>query len=309
MQNRKQNLPQETFADVIKKKKLALIIPAALLLIVLLLSLTIRIVKSNNDDFHSGLLPKKLDLNPISAESSTEGLGSVLTETTPVDDSYFADALFVGDSLCDGVRVYNEVFPGYKTATKVGLGIDQMLYEEIFSPADNQKLSVIDHVSTIRPNKLYIMIGTNDIVWNDPAKMAESYGAFIDEVLARVPGCKIVVQSIPPTTARVAAERPTMSLERIQAYNANLKQLAIDKGVYFLDVHAAIAGPDGYMPEEIAAADGYHMTSEGYQIWCDLMKSHPIQSDSSYSIGADGRIAFTQGSAASQPQEQAEPSA
>ncbi len=286
----------ETFAEALKNSILALLIPALLVVAVLTLSAVIRSVKSSSELFHSDLQPKMPELHPIETEE-LEGVGAVgtiLTETTPVDDSYFADALFVGDSLCDGVRVYTQVFPGYRTATKVGLGIDALLYQPFASVTDGENLSAIDHVSTIKPSKLYIMIGTNDLVWNDPAKMAESYGAFIDEVLARLPGCKIVVESIPPTTARTAAQRPMMSAERITAYNEHLKQLAIDKGVYFLDVHSVIVGADGYMPEEIAANDGYHMNASGYQLWCNYMKSHPIQSDASFSIGADGRIQYTQ---------------
>lgn len=293
----------ESFAEVFRDKKYYMIVPAVLLTAAIALTFCIRSMKSGSEDFHSDLLPKPFDLNPI--EMATQAVsGTVLTETDPVDDSYFADALFVGDSLCDGVRVYNEVFPGYKSAAKVGLSIDGLLVEPYFSAADNQKLSAIDHVELVRPSKLYIMIGTNDIVWNDPAKMADSYGKFIDEVLNRLPSCKIVVQSIPPTTAATAANRPKMSLERIRAYNAELKLLAMEKGVYFLDVHSVIAGEDGYMPYEIAAADGYHMQANGYARWRDYMKSHPVQSDASYSIGPDGLITFTQGTGINQPAEE-----
>lgn len=303
MQRKQQSVVRETFTDVLKKRKWSLIIPAILLILVIAFSVVLRIIRSNNEVFHSDVLPVMLDLNPIAIESSTESLGSVLTETAPVDDSYFADALFVGDSLCDGVRVYQEVFPGYRTATKIGLGIEQLLYDEFYSLSDEQKLSAIDHVSTMQPAKLYIMIGTNDILWNEPAKMAASYGAFIDEVLVRLPSCKIIVQSIPPTTADTASKRTMMSQERIKAFNEELKQLAIDKGVYFLDVYSVIVGEDGYMRTEIAAPDGIHMQPSGYALWCNYMKTHAVQSDASYSIGADGYIKFTQGTA---PQEEPE---
>ncbi len=305
MQRNSRPATYETFAEVLKKRKWTLIIPAILLVLVIILSIVIRIARSNNEVFHSDVLPVMLNLNPIELESSTEDLGTVLTETAPVDDSYFADALFVGDSLCEGVRVYQDVFPGYRTATKIGLSIDALLFEAFMplNPAsDALKLSAIDHVSEMRPAKLYIMIGTNDLVWNDPPKMAESYGVFIDEVLKRLPSCKIVVVSIPPTTEATSTSRPNLSRERINAYNEELKKLAMAKGVYFLDGHSSLVGADGYLPVEIAFDDGIHLQPSGYIRWRDYLKSHAIQSDASYSIGEDGYIIFTQ---STKPQETA----
>ena len=103
----------------------------------------------------------------------------------------------------------------------------------------------------------------------------------------------IVLESIPPTTQQTAQERPSYVKENILAYNSAVKELAVRKGVYFLDVYASVVGPDGYLPEAIAAADGIHFQPSGYQIWKDYLKTHVIQGEASYSLGADGAMQFT----------------
>ncbi|MEG2233248.1 MAG: GDSL-type esterase/lipase family protein [Oscillospiraceae bacterium] len=283
---------RETFGDVFKKNKIVLIITASLFVATILTSTVIKLVKSGDDDFHSGLEPAVLDLTPLAVESEMSG-GTVLTETAAVDDSYFANALFVGDSLCDGIRVYADIFPGYRTVTAIGLGIEATLYQEIPNVIDGQKLSAIGHIEFIKPQIVYIMIGTNDMVWNSPETMLVSYEKLVNEIMTRLPSCKIVVESITPTTLETATKRTGFSQDRIKTFNDGLKALAMKKGVYFLDVHAAIVGPDGYMPQEIAQPDGIHMKPEGYALWRDYLRTHTIQGDAAFSIGADGYIKFT----------------
>jgi hypothetical protein len=118
------------------------------------------------------------------------------------------------------------------------------------------------------------------------------YSALIDAIKSRIPGCHIVVQSIPPTTSATAASRPKFSKDNIIEYNARLLDVAIQKGVYFLDVHSALLGDDGYLMGDIAAPDGIHLKPSGYQIWYDYILSHAIKGEAFYSIDGSGHIKY-----------------
>ena len=154
---------------------------------------------------------------------------------------------------------------------------------------------MLDQILYFKPKKIYIMLGTNGLNWDGITVKAliDGYEQFLDQLIAAMPGADIVLESIPPTTQQTAQERPSYVKENILAYNSAVKELAVRKGVYFLDVYASVVGPDGYLPEAIAAADGIHFQPSGYQIWKDYLKTHVIQGEASYSLGADGAMQFT----------------
>ena len=44
-----------------------------------------------------------------------------------------------------------------------------------------------------------------------------------------------------------------------------------EKEVYFVNVHEAIAGADGALPEKDAANDGLHLNAATYEKWIDYL--------------------------------------
>ena len=157
-----------------------------------------------------------------------------------------------------------------------------------------EEMTMLQMIQYFNPKKIYIMLGTNGLEWGDPEALIEGYETFLDEVMAAMPTSDIIIESITPTTEATANKRPGFSKDRILQYNAMLKDMAARKGLYFLDVYAAVVGTDGYTPVEIAAPlDGIHFTPQGYQRIKDYIMTHTVQGDDAYSIGPDGFIQFT----------------
>ena len=48
------------------------------------------------------------------------------------------------------------------------------------------------------------------------------------------------------------------------------------KGCWYLDVYSALAGPDGYLPADVAADDHIHFEKTGYRIWTDYLRNHYV---------------------------------
>ena len=71
-----------------------------------------------------------------------------------------------------------------------------------------------------------------------------------------------------------------MSNDRIKGINNQISQLAVARGMYFLDLHEVLADENGELREDIAGKDGTHMRdAAGYRIWTDYLARHVISSE------------------------------
>ena len=284
---------KETFSDVLRKRSALLIALSALLVLILAFSFVLQTVNARKTDIYPDKLPSVFSLTPVKTNAEEER-AVVLTETAPVDESYFADALFCGDSLSDGIRIY-EVFAGFDTCTMVGISPQSAATEAFYETEDGRTLTMVETIVEKQPSRVYVMLGTNGLNWASVDTLIAGYSEFLDAVRSQMPALDIIIESIPPTTRETAEKRPSYVIENINAYNAALLELAKSKGCYYLDIHAAVVGADGYLPDEIAAPDGIHFQISGYQIWKDYLFNHTIQGSAAYSIGPDGSMIFTAG--------------
>ncbi|MDD3797253.1 MAG: hypothetical protein PHE06_15060, partial [Lachnospiraceae bacterium] len=86
---------------------------------------------------------------------------AVVPETDPpVDDSYFSDAVFIGDSRMEGFRNASGITQG-AFLTSIGLGIDGMANASISTSEGN--ISVYQGLSGEQYSKIYLLLGTNDL--------------------------------------------------------------------------------------------------------------------------------------------------
>ena len=88
----------------------------------------------------------------------------------------------------------------------------------------------------------------------------------VDEVRQRLPDTRILLLAVFPRD-----EKPDSPLRRINdRLNATLATFADDRGVFFLDIDAALANPDGTLSRDVMP-DLLHPNEKGYAIWADRM--------------------------------------
>ena len=208
--------------------------------------------------------------NPPEGESAGEF--APVPESEAVDDGYFADAAFIGDSRTQGLRLYS----GLKDTNwlcSVGLTVETAATEK-FSVADG-KYTALDALGVLKPAKVYIMLGLNELGWKSADIFIEKYAAIIDAALAANPDCLVYVQSILPVSAAKDAGGTWCNNANVNARNERLKELAEEKGVYYLDVASAFRGEDGCLPAG-DTPDGIHLTPGLCVSWLDYLKTHTV---------------------------------
>lgn len=198
---------------------------------------------------------------------------SQVPESEAVDDSYFSDAIFMGDSRTEGFAL----FSGLSTMTTYasrGLNVSTVFTDATID-LNGTMVTAIDALRSSSFSKLYIMFGLNEASWPASEVFIEEYGDIIDEAKAINPDAIIYIQSILPVTKSFSDSSESFNKERIDKLNGMLKQLAIDKQVYYVNCAEAVANADGYLPED-SATDGIHFGVPECEAWLEYLKTHTV---------------------------------
>lgn len=210
----------------------------------------------------------------LELQELTDGIsaGPVLAAREMVDDGFFADAAFFGNSLVEGLGGFgglqNGTFFAHASAALYNLDT------EMNAVLDGGGAGTLYEAMTQRQyQKIYILLGINEIAW-EPAYFGERYEALLDRLRQDEPGAEIYIMSLTPVTREISEYHEYFNLNRVRAYNEVLLALAEKTGCWYVDLCQALAGEDGYLPQECSSFDGIHFTQEAYLIWADFLRTH-----------------------------------
>ena len=221
--------------------------------------------------------------NPTPTPEPTPTPVPALDFTQPVPESeevemeYFEDALFIGDSRTDGLRLYSGIqgadFYCYK-----GLTIFEVDERKIVELNGNS-YSVVEALEKgPQYAKIYISLGVNELGYYNDDAYHQAFSEFLDTVKALQPNAIIYLENLVPVNPQKCAEYKQPSYvnnDRVAAYNAIYPQLATEHQVALLDVASALSDENGILPAD-ATADGVHFTKAWYQKWLAYLMNHTV---------------------------------
>lgn len=195
-------------------------------------------------------------------------------ESEPVDDSYFDDVAFVGDSRTDGFRLYSGLERGtYFCVT--GETVASATDMENWKTEDGRKISLADAVAAADCGKIYLMLGVNELGWNGTDIFRSHAENLLRRLQADHPDAEIVVQSLLPVSAEQDAKGSYVNNQRILAYNQVWMDLAEETGCDYVNIAEAVTGEDGCLPAEMSF-DGVHLNRAGCHAWLDYLRTHSV---------------------------------
>ena len=195
-----------------------------------------------------------------------------------VDVSYFNDAIFLGDSLADGFKVYAGWMSLKDTSavylTQQGTTPRTFLQPGAMVDAGRGPVDVWAVIEQRQPGKMYITLGTNALMAMDPEEFIASYKQLVDKIQKVSPDTVIYVTTITPTTERKASLEPRLSYERIYQSNQLIARMCNEEGLVLINLYDVLKDSTGYLNKDIAAGDGYHLSPSGYRMWLDYLITH-----------------------------------
>ncbi len=195
--------------------------------------------------------------------------------TDRVEERYFRDALFIGDSRVMGLMLYSGLTEA-TFYTEKGINVKTLLTKPIVPRTGGGKLTVLQALEQQQFGKIYIKIGLNELGWAYPSSFIEAYGEAIDQIRALQPEAVFYVQSILPVSAEKDAGDNVFTNQRIAEFNNLIQEMAWQKGLQYLDATEWFTDDQGCLPEE-AGHDGVHLNKEYCKVWLDFLKRHTLR--------------------------------
>ncbi len=218
------------------------------------------------------------------SETQTTPAG-IVNECDPVDVSYFDNAAFVGDSVSLKLSYYAAATGALGNAqffTAGSLGSANALWEvsdESVHPSyQGVKMTVEDCIANSGAQKVYIMLGMNDIGLYGIEDSTQNYKTLIDRILEKSPNVQIIVQSMTPMTDTSEILGESLNNDNIKVYNSKLQELCLENGWAFVDVASVMYDADGANLNRDFCSDpdglGVHFTEAGCEKWVEYLCTH-----------------------------------
>ncbi|MEA5050443.1 MAG: GDSL-type esterase/lipase family protein [Oscillospiraceae bacterium] len=196
----------------------------------------------------------------------------LLAKTKDAGDGYIAETLFIGDSNTARLSMY-----GYLTLDNV-IGIESLGIEDVttskcvyFSGYDNP-VTIPEAVKMMKPRRIILNFGTNNIMWNDTNRFIEEYGKSLAAVRAAYPYSDIIISAIPPLGSNRSNQKLTMEI--VDAYNLALLDFAKEKGLTFLNISETLKGDNGWMRTDYVIEDGIHLSKTALEALLRYVRTH-----------------------------------
>lgn len=196
-------------------------------------------------------------------------------KSDPVDESYFDDALFVGDSITTGISLY-QTMANATVVASTGINPATILTKPVIRDKNGALHTVLQTMQAYTPKKIYVMLGANGVGWIEKEDFIENYQNLIRAIMAQHPDAILYIQSIfPVTKEKSLSENGIFANDKIVDYNRAIAAMCKENGVYYLNVAQAVADENGALATE-ASPDGIHIGPDYYRKWFDYLKTHTV---------------------------------
>jgi lysophospholipase L1-like esterase len=124
----------------------------------------------------------------------------------------------------------------------------------------------LDAVIALQPDKLFLLIGTNDLgAGLPPDEIVRNVETLLARMRRDLPACALYVQAVMPRAAKFAA--------RVQALNLRYREVAAKHAATFIDLFPVFDDGRGQMRADLTY-DQLHLNGAGYLAWCEILGPH-----------------------------------
>lgn len=181
-------------------------------------------------------------------------------ETLPQSDS---ELIFLGDSLTD-LCEWTEIFKGNKIKNR-----------GICGDTTDGVLNRLSNIVQSRPQKLFLMIGINDLSQRRKVDdILANYKLILKNLQEQTPQTKVFVQSILPVNNQKTPNHDGVN-EKVIAVNTKLEELAKEFSFHYIDLFSSFLDSNHQLDAEYTS-DGVHLNGKGYLIWKKIIEESVV---------------------------------
>lgn len=194
-----------------------------------------------------------------------------------VDDSYFDDALFIGDSRMVGLSQYCQDIDARATFyAKKSLSIYNIRDDKWIETGDGDEISLAEALETNHFSKIYIMVGINELGRGDENDFRQAYQDVINQIQSAEPDAYIFINSIMHVSKEKNETDELYNNTNINLRNDAIKSLEDKQNIFYLNINEAVDDEEGNLDAE-TTTDGVHLKGACYEPWHEYLLSHGVE--------------------------------
>lgn len=195
-----------------------------------------------------------------------------------VEDSYFADALFIGDSRTVGLFEYG----GMESFTSFLARESTTIYDLLdngekmdYNPKGKKmtERTMKDLLSKAKFRKIYLSVGVNELGIPDTKDYYEEYRKVLETVHKLQPEAVIYIQGIMHVSKARSSKDRVFNNTAIVQRNRAIATLANGRNIFYLDMNEQLCDQNGDLKEELTG-DGIHLKASACGLWHTFLKEH-----------------------------------
>ena len=194
-----------------------------------------------------------------------------------VDDSYFQDTFFGGDSRMGSLYLYSDLRDKgaeiyYAESMRV-YTMDTMPVQEL-----DGKTTLAELLDKTEKKNIYLLLGINEIRSDNFDDWASYYDEeVIQPILKRMPDAHIYLMLNYHVREVTGLDTETLD-QHLKMINDKMIEIAKKNHIYYLDVDDEMTDTDGMIKEEYVW-DGLHFNVEGAEAYADYIARHTVKED------------------------------
>lgn len=162
---------------------------------------------------------------------------------------------FLGDSLTDDCE-WNELLSNSNIKNR-GINGD----------STQGVLNRLNQITPSKPQKIFIMIGINDLLGNIETNIIlDNYQKIIKTIRTDSLKTKIYIESILPINFELDKTKRPITNQDISDFNNKLKDFSDNSNIFYIDLYSKFLDSSNQLDKQYTI-DGIHLNGNGYLIW------------------------------------------
>jgi len=194
------------------------------------------------------------------------------------DTSFFDDAAFIGDSVSYALQQWHNMNGSFGNATfltRSSMGLQNTIDGRITIFFQGRNLSPEDAVAAAQVNKVFVMLGFNDIALWGVEGTLERWDIFLGRILEKSPDVDIYIQSCTPV--HYYGAYPGYDNDLFDRYNEALEAYCQENGYHFVNIAPYFKDFTNSMATVYSNDRFVHMTFDGTAVWERVLKAYAAE--------------------------------
>ena len=187
-----------------------------------------------------------------------------------VDESYFDDALFIGDSRTVGLYDYTDLSEHADFLCETSLTIYKVMDENFKGKGTVEEVLAAKHYG-----KIYIMIGINELGRGTTEDFMEKYTEVVDTLHELAPEAKIIIEANMRVSGQKSNSDAIFNNSNINARNNAIATLADNETFFYIDMNEAVCDENGDLNAEYTH-DQIHLLGKYNELWKQFLMEHGV---------------------------------